>query len=115
MKSLREKENLHVVFWLIKDFAWLMYFRELGMAMALPTILLSIWITWKSFRASVADFYHNLAISCWILGNAIWMTGEFYFNDEVRSVAMPFFGIGLVVIAYFYSWVNPKAKSDEVQ
>jgi hypothetical protein len=56
-----------------------------------------------------------LAISCWILGNAIWMTGEFYFNDEIRSVAMPFFGIGLVVIAYFYSWVNPKAKSDEVQ
>jgi hypothetical protein len=114
MKSLREKENLHVVFWLIKDFAWLMHFRELGMAMALPTFFLSIWITWKSFRASVADFYHNLAISCWILGNAIWMTGEFYFNDEIRGVAMPFFGIGLVVIAYFYSWVNPKAKSNRV-
>jgi len=41
MKSLKEKENLHVVFWLVKDFAWLMHFRELGMAMALPTIALS--------------------------------------------------------------------------
>lgn len=98
------------MFWLIKDFAWLMHFRTLGMAMAVPTILLSLWITWKSYRSSVSDFYHNLAISCWIFGNGIWMTGEFYFNDEIREVAMPFFGAGLVVVAYFYSWVNVRAK-----
>ncbi|MFM7639790.1 MAG: hypothetical protein ACKO67_08705 [Bacteroidota bacterium] len=108
MKSLREKENLHVVFWLFKDSAWLMHYRGLGMAMAVPTILLSIWITWKSYRSTVSDFYHNLAISFWILGNAIWMTGEFFFNDDIREVAMPFFGAGLVVVAYFYGWVNAR-------
>ena len=140
--QLRAKENLHVVFWLIKDFAWLMHFRWLGMAMVLPTISLGFWITWKTYRQAVAgtsgvssahdltdvalksakesegesrkevwsDFYHNLAISSWIMGNGVWMTGEFFFDDGIREWAMPFFFAGLFVVAYFYLVVGRRMR-----
>jgi hypothetical protein len=99
--DLRKKENLHVVFWLIKDFAWLANYKMLGMGMALPTILLSFWLTYKS-RFSRMDFFHNLAVSFWITGNSIWMTGEFYFNDGIREWVKPLFLLGMAIIAYYY-------------
>ena len=110
MSQLKAKENLHVVFWLLKDFAWLMHFRLLGMTMVLPTVILGIWITVRTYRLAMAsknremwsDFYHNLAISCWIFGNGIWMTGEFFFEDGIRPLAMPFFFAGLLVVGYYY-------------
>lgn len=99
--DLRKKENLHIVFWLVKDFAWLMNLKWLGLGMAVPTILLSVWLTWKS-RHNRADKFHNLAVSCWILGNSIWMWGEFYCDDCTRNFAMPAFIAGFVFIGYYY-------------
>jgi hypothetical protein len=99
--DLRKKENLHVVFWLIKDFAWLAGFKWLGMGMAVPTVLLSYWLTFKS-RSNRTDFFHNLAVSFWITGNSMWMAGEFYFDDTKRHLVIPIFVAGLTVIGYFY-------------
>lgn len=99
--DLRKKENLHIVFWLIKDFSWLINFKILGMAMAVPTIFLSIWLTWKS-RNHRMDFYHNCAVSSWICGNAIWMYGEFYCDDCSRPFAVPAFVLGFCFIAWYY-------------
>jgi len=120
MNQLKAKENLHVVFWLLKDFAWLMHFRLLGMTMVLPTIILGIWITVRTYRMAQAskkreiwsDYYHNLAISCWIMGNGIWMTGEFFFNDGIRPLAMPFFFAGLLVVGYYYLFVGQSRRMD---
>lgn len=101
MNEINRKENLHVVFWLIKDFAWISGYKLLGVSLALPTILLAAYLTviTKKHRSS---FYHNLAILFWILGNSIWMVGEFYFEDQKRIWALPFFFAGLGIIAYFY-------------
>lgn len=99
--SLRAKENLHIVFWLLKDFAWISDFKVLGVAMAVPTFFLSLWITWLG-RADRSELAHNLAISCWITANAIWMFGEFYFDDSKRHWAMPFFVVGLCILALHY-------------
>jgi hypothetical protein len=73
----------------------------LGVGLALPTILLAAYLTviTKNIRSS---FYHNLAILFWILGNSIWMIGEFYFEDQKRIWALPFFFAGLVIISYYY-------------
>jgi TRAP-type C4-dicarboxylate transport system permease large subunit len=84
--DLRKKENLHVVFWLIKDFAWLAGFKWLGMGMAVPTVLLSYWLTFKS-RSNRTDFFHNLAVSFW---------------NTKRHLVIPVFVAGLTVIGYFY-------------
>lgn len=82
--------------------------------MVLPTIALGIWITVRTYKLAKAfevgslwsDFYHNLAISCWIFGNGIWMTGEFFFDDGIRPLAMPFFFAGLLVVGYYYLFVG---------
>ena len=34
----RKIENLHIVFWLIKDLSWAMLWRPLGLIMIIPTI-----------------------------------------------------------------------------
>jgi hypothetical protein len=108
--DLRKKENLHVVFWLVKDFAWLANYKMLGMVMALPTILLSFWLTYKS-RYNRMDYFHNLAVSCWITGNSLWMTGEFYYNDGLRAWVKPFFILGMLIIVYYYSSEFLKSKT----
>jgi hypothetical protein len=99
--DLRKKENLHVVFWLLKDFAWLSDIKWLGMGMAVPTVLLSVWLTMKS-RGNRIDFFHNIAVSFWITGNSMWMAGEFYFNDSIRHLVKPLFLIGFVFVGYYY-------------
>ena len=91
--DLRKKENLHVVFWLIKDFAWLADLKLLGMGMAVPTVLLSYWLTYKS-RKNRTDYFHNLAVSFWITGKSMWMVGEFYFDDKTRHLVIPVFIFG---------------------
>ncbi|MEY4002528.1 MAG: hypothetical protein RIT07_570, partial [Bacteroidota bacterium] len=86
-----------MVFWLIKDFAWLADLKLLGMGMAVPTVLLSYWLTYKS-RKNRTDYFHNLAVSFWITGNSMWMVGEFYFDDKIRHLVIPVFIFGLAVI-----------------
>ncbi len=99
--DFRKKENLHVGFWLMKDFAWLSDMKWLGMGMALPTVLLSVWLTAKR-RGNRMAFFHNMAVTFWITGNALWMTGEFYFNDSIRHFVKPLFLIGFVFVGYYY-------------
>lgn len=98
----RSLENTHVFLWLIKDFAWISGFKSLGMIMALPTISMAAYITYISRKENTSDFIHNIAVSCWILANVLWMTGEFYFKDEVRHWAIPFFVLGIATLLIFY-------------
>lgn len=101
MSEINRKENLHVVFWLVKDFAWIAGFKILGVSLAIPTILLAVYIVWAT-RNHRENFFHNLAVLFWILANSIWMFGEFYFEDQKRIWAMPFFVAGLLVVFWFY-------------
>ena len=40
----RKMENLHIVFWLIKDIAWCMFWKPLGLIMIFPTFIISVMI-----------------------------------------------------------------------
>jgi hypothetical protein len=112
MKDIRKYENLHIAFWLIKDACWCLLFKPLGMLMIIPTLYVAIDITWRS-RKIKTDLFHNTAVTLWICANATWMTGEFFFEDHFRSYAMIFFTLGLLVIAYFYLFVNGKEEERE--
>lgn len=100
-KTLREIENGHIVLWLIKDTCWCTGFKPLGMLMIIPTLAVAAHITWSS-RNDAHDLWTNIAVCFWIMANAVWMTGEFYFNDGLRPVAYVFFALGLLSLVAYY-------------
>lgn len=128
MLDLRKKENLHVVFWLIKDFSWLMgsevpFFKIVAVAMIFPTLVLAIYLSYKTLKQKdKSDFFHNMAVTCWIVGNSIWMFGEFYCeplflckDNCSKPYAIPFFVIGLLIVLYYYLVQSPHQKKSETK
>jgi hypothetical protein len=114
----RRFENLHIVFWLLKDISWCMLWRGFGMFMIVPTLGAALFITWRA-RANRTDFAHNLAVVFWISANAWWMTAEFFEFDEApfllgmtgRSWAMVPFLLGAFVLLWHYAgaWFGRRA------
>jgi hypothetical protein len=106
----RKTENLHIVFWLLKDLSWAMLWKPLGLLMIVPTIGAALLITWQT-RHIKSEFLHNLAVVFWIMANAYWMITEFYsHNDSLRYYTIIPFSIGIVIISYYYAIVKPKEK-----
>lgn len=106
-ENINKKQNLHIALWLLKDTCWVLSFKWLGLFMILPTLSVAVYLIYKT-RHSKADFYHNLAICSWIIGNSTWMVGDFLFNDTFRPYATVFFILGLLFVAYYYLILKPK-------
>lgn len=100
--KLRKVENLHILFWLVKDTCWCLLSETVGMIMIIPTVLVAIWIAIRT-RKQPSEFAHNLAVLFWICANSIWMIGEFRYGDGTRPYALIFFSAGLLTLAIFYS------------
>ncbi len=98
--SIREFDMILVLLWLMKDMSWMMGWKYIGAFLAIPTILLSIWITYKC-KQNTSDFWYNLATVFWITANSIWMIGEFYLHVNSSSIALIFFTCGFLSIFYF--------------
>ncbi len=106
----RRIENLHIVFWLLKDLSWAMLWKPLGLVMIVPTIAAAVIITWQT-RHIKSELLHNLAVVLWILANAYWMMVEFFStNDALRFYTIIPFSAGLIIIGYYYLVVRPKEK-----
>jgi len=111
-ERFRRTENLHILFWLVKDVSWAMLWKPLGIAMIVPTISVALLITWQT-RKLVAELFHNLAIDFWITANATWMILEFTGNDQYRVyTSIPFFA-GLSCLGIYYLYILPKEKRRE--
>lgn len=101
-KQFRRIENLHILFWLIKDLCWVIEWRLLGMFMILPTISVSLYFTWKN-SSIPAEFFHNIAITIWIIANSTWMISEFFgFDDFIKPYIWILFVLGLGFLFYYY-------------
>lgn len=113
--SFRRMENLHIVFWLLKDVGWCMIWKPLGLTMIVPTLLIAVAIAWRT-RHLASERAHNLAIILWISANSYWMISEFFGFDEVKlghgftgkHLALIPFTLGLLVLAYYYLWQKPR-------
>ena len=113
--NFRRMENMHVVFWLIKDISWCMIWKELGIMMIVPTLSIAIWISWKN-RHMKSELAHNLAIVFWIAANSYWMISEFLAIDEMeiwgeftgKHIALIPFVAGILILAYYYLVQRPK-------
>ncbi len=98
----RRIENLHIVFWLIKDVCWAMLWKPLGLFMIIPTIGAALLITWQT-RKITSELLHNLAVVFWICANGYWMIAEFYSDDDsLRYYAVIPFTIGLIIVSWYY-------------
>ncbi len=105
----RKTENLHIVFWLMKDISWCLMFRTLGVIMIVPTLGAAIFISWRA-RDNKTDLAHNLAVVFWITANAWWMLAEFFEFDEIglwhgisgRHFSLIPFGIGAGILLWHY-------------
>jgi hypothetical protein len=111
----RRTENLHILFWLVKDISWAMLWKPIGVVMIVPTISVAILITWQT-RKIKSELFHNLAVTFWICANAFWMLMEFTGNDDHyrKYTAIPF-SIGLFFILAYYLVILPKEKRKEKQ
>jgi hypothetical protein len=107
----RRIENLHIVFWLLKDISWAMLWKPIGLAMFIPTVSLAILITWQT-RKLISELYHNLAIVCWIIANGYWMIAEFFWPDldYLRFYASIPFSIGIIFISAYYFIILPAER-----
>lgn len=113
--SYRKMENLHIVFWLLKDIAWCTALKPLGIIMIFPTLIISIVIAWRT-RALMSELCHNLAITFWIFANSYWMISEFAGFDEdivwhgftYKYLALVPFLTGLFTLLYYYLYWKPR-------
>jgi len=111
----RKMENMHIVFWLIKDVSWCMIWKTLGLAMIVPTLSIAIIISWRT-RNIKSELAHNLAVTFWISANAYWMISEFFHFDTVyvwrqfdgKHLAIIPFTIGILILFNYYLFQKPK-------
>lgn len=101
LTRLRNYENFHILLWLFKDLAWVLLWKPLGLIMIFPTVFMAAYITWLS-RDDRKEFAHSLAVLFWIMANSVWMIGEFYYDDGLRSYALIFFVLGLFCVLFHY-------------
>jgi hypothetical protein len=105
----RRMENMHIIFWLLKDVSWCLIWKVLGIAMIIPTLVISIIIAWRT-RELKSELAHNLAITLWISANSLWMLSEFFGFDtmpvwhgfEGKHLALIPFALGVLVLLYYY-------------
>jgi hypothetical protein len=100
LDKIRNLENLHIVFWLIKDACWLLEFRIPGTSMVFPTVLLAVYMVVITLRHP--EFFLNCAILCWITANSWWMLMEFYNDDRLKNFSVIPFALGLIAISLYY-------------
>ena len=111
----RKMENLHIVFWLLKDISWCMIWKPLGIAMIFPTLIIAIVIAMRT-RQYMSEVCHNVAIVVWISANSYWMISEFlHFDSNIifgqftyKHLAIIPFGLGILILAYYYIWWKPR-------
>lgn len=114
----RKMENLHIVFWLLKDISWCMIWKPLGIAMVFPTLIIAIIITIRN-RQYISEVCHNLAIVFWITANSFWMITEFFEIDVIpvyRDITYQYlavipFSIGILILAWYYLYWKPTHKN----
>lgn len=118
----RKMENMHILFWLLKDVAWCMIWKVLGLVMIFPTLIISIIIAWRT-RSFKSELAHNLAITFWISANSYWMISEFFgfderhiaFGIEGKYMAVIPFLTGVLILVYYYLFQKPNESREEAK
>ncbi len=96
-----------------------MSWRYLGIAMIVPTLTVSILISWRT-RDLKSELAHNLAVTFWIMANALWMISEFFGFDSMhiwgrfdgKHLALLPFSMGVLILAWYYLFQKSREERD---
>jgi hypothetical protein len=86
-KTWNEYENIHIFFWVGKDTAWNWWIQSMWLVFFIPTLLIGldfVYLTLRSKRLMI-DHGHYFAQFMWVLANAVWAGGEFWFTPNNDS------------------------------
>lgn len=110
INKIRKLENLHIVFWLIKDTCWMLEVKWLGALMILPTIGVAVYIIMQTLKTR--EVLINAAILCWISANSFWMCMEFFNNNHSKNFAAIPFALGFIFVGLYYFKGPAKSMPD---
>lgn len=109
--SVRYVENIHLYFWLLKDLAWALDYKEMGITFGLIAILWLGILFYYAIRAkSTEEIYFLVPTSLWLIGNYLWMQGELENNDDAigRPNGKYCMISGMVIIIFYYAFLHTK-------
>lgn len=108
--KIRKQENLHIVFWLVKDSCWMLEIKWLGAIMVVPALFVALRISYMSRLSN--ELYLNLAVFFWITANSFWMLVEFFYDNQFKNLSGIPFGLGFIFVGiYFYRSRSKLVKS----
>lgn len=80
----RQYEQIHILFWLGKDYAWNTGDVALWYICSICTLLIALDFMWESVQqeAMGIEFTHYLSTFIWIIGNMLWAIGELFYPER---------------------------------
>lgn len=75
--------------WLLKDLGWILVLAQLAVPAALVAVCIEARALWRSWETgSWAKRLHQVAFLFWLIGNAIWMVGELFYEEPPLYVCV---------------------------
>mmetsp|Transcript_8978 Transcript_8978/g.8017 ORF Transcript_8978/g.8017 Transcript_8978/m.8017 type:complete len:406 (+) Transcript_8978:12-1229(+) len=76
----REYENIHILFWLGKDYGWNKLNPVIWILFLIPTVLIAVdFVLISLFQKNLLiEHCHYIAQVFWVIGNLLWAYGEIY-------------------------------------
>jgi hypothetical protein len=96
--------DLHYPLWLLKDFMWMAGLPVLSLILAIPTIVISVYMTIITAHKQQIE---NKIILSWLTANTFWMCSE-QFGWSVRWIAYILFGLGILQLLFYIPYLLGK-------
>ena len=96
--------DLHYPLWLLKDFMWMAGLPVLSLILAIPTIVISVYMTIITAHKQQVE---NKIILSWLSANTFWMCSE-QFGWQVRWIAYILFGLGILQLLFYIPYLLGK-------
>lgn len=88
---------IHFTFWLLKDISWFLNFKLVASFLAIPTILITIYVIYKSDNIIST----STIFSCWVMMNILWMFHELHGISIHFAEGFIFLSLFSLVMYYF--------------
>lgn len=89
--------DLHYPLWLLKDFFWMADIPVLSLVLAIPAILISLFMCMVTAGKVQSE---NKMILFWLAANTNWMIAEKY-ETNTYWLAYSFFAFGIIEMIYY--------------